>query len=441
MSGPEVSIIIPCFNKVDYTLRCLESLSEHTPDGRYEVVLVDNASSDATPELCAALDGDVVVIRNEVNLGFSKACNQGAAAASGRYLLFLNNDTEALPGWFEPLVQILDDESDVGAVGSKLLFPDGTLQHAGVHTVEYEGQEAVGASHAHYQAPANLPDANVRRDLDVVTGACVLFRRDAFEAAGGFDEGYWNGYEDVDLCLAVRDAGWRIVYEPASVLYHHESVSGPERFRKVDANVARLQERWVGRHHPPLLRTRSMVLRTHPDRIRIEVAITGPADADRHLLERTVLAAKRATRPTDTIVLDPVLGADPTLEDERTRIGIPDPTVHYRLDLRVGVVLGRDALDHLLAITIEPSVVEAGPVLASGRGAQGAEAWLDVVPPSDRGRAEALADATNRMAPIDRLDPRCVLRNLHPPVGRGPLRRVVVGRAYVEMPQPVGARP
>ena len=263
MPPHDASIIIPCFNKVELTLQCLVSLAACTPLDRYEVVLVDNASSDATPELCAELEGDVVIIRNEENLGFSRACNQGAAAASGRHLLFLNNDTEALAGWFDPLVRVLDHEPDVGAVGCKLLYPDGTIQHAGVAFGEVEGGPALVGFHRWHQSPADTPGANRRCDMQAVTAACVLIRREAFDAAGGFDEGYWNGYEDVDLCLRLRDMGWRIVYEPRAQLIHYESQSGPERFSRIDENTARLIERWAGRVVPDMFFGSNGIVRPH----------------------------------------------------------------------------------------------------------------------------------------------------------------------------------
>lgn len=263
MPPRDASIIIPCFDKVELTIQCLVSLAACTPPDRYEVVLVDNGSSDATPDMCAELEGDVVIIRNAENLGFSRACNQGAAAASGRHLLFLNNDTEALPGWFEPLVHVLDTEPDVAAVGCKLLYPDRTIQHAGVAFAETVDGPGLVAFHLFAKCPAETPGANQRRDLRAVTAACVLMRRTAFEAANGFDEGYWNGYEDVDLCLQLIDAGWRIVYEPRSELIHHESQSGPERFSRIDENTERLIERWGDRVVPDVYLGRNGDVRPH----------------------------------------------------------------------------------------------------------------------------------------------------------------------------------
>ncbi len=252
--SPRVSIVIPLFNQVDLTRKCLEALAANTPDGGYEVILVDNGSRDGTPELLAALSGNVKIVVNERNQGFAVACNQGAALAATPNLLFLNNDVEARPGWLPPLLACLDEAADVGVAGSKLLFPDGRLQHAGVALLHRNSRTVpLGAFHVHYGEPADFPPANRRMEMQVVTGACLLVRRRAFEDVQGFDDFFWNGYEDVDLCLKVRERGWRVVYEPGSVLVHHESMSGPERWSRTRSNEALLSSRWFGRVEPDLV--------------------------------------------------------------------------------------------------------------------------------------------------------------------------------------------
>lgn len=247
-STPRCSIIVPLFNKVDYTRRCIEALIEHTDDELYELVLIDNGCTDDTEALLQQLEGDVVIIRNEQNLGFACASNQGARAARGEHLLFLNNDTEAHAGWLPPLLDALDDPG-VGAVGARLLYPDGKVQHAGVHVVEDRRRPQVPFAPVHrlHRAAAEDPEVMQAGAMSALTGACLLVRRDAFFAAGAFDEAYWNGYEDVELCFRLREAGWELRYEPASCLTHHESVSGPERFSAEDRNVQLLLSRWTGR--------------------------------------------------------------------------------------------------------------------------------------------------------------------------------------------------
>lgn len=241
---PKCSIIIPLYNRADLTRSCLESLVEHTPPSTYEVVLVDNASTDETGTLLSQLDGDVVIVRNETNQGFAVACNQGAAAATSDLLLFLNNDTQLLPGWIEPMLRATVEHPQVGAVGAKLLFPDGTIQHAGVSIIQNRIAGVFGGMHDHTGKPSSWPDANVAMFRQAVTGAVMLVRRAAFEQVGGFDSAYWNGNEDVDLCLKLGEAGWKVLYEPASTVIHYESQSGPERHTGEDANNVLLKERW-----------------------------------------------------------------------------------------------------------------------------------------------------------------------------------------------------
>lgn len=239
---PLVSIVIPAWNKWGYTRRCLESLDATRGEVPYEVIVVDNASTDETVTALPAFPG-VRVHRNAENLGFAKACNQGASLARAPHLLFLNNDTEARPGWLEPLVRLLESAPDIAMVGSKLLFPDGTLQHAGV-AVAYAGPLPVSPFHVHYRKPPETSDRPL--ELNCVTAACMLVRGDVFRRLGGFDEAFRNGYEDVDLCLKVREAGLRIAYTPESVLVHHESVS-EGRFDKNRENEDLLSRRWMGR--------------------------------------------------------------------------------------------------------------------------------------------------------------------------------------------------
>lgn len=268
-----VSIIIPVFNRLDLTRQCLESIRRNTPANRYEIIVVDNGSSDGTTDFFRQEQqaGYLRVVWNNENIGFAKACNQGARAAKSDYLLFLNNDTVSQAGWLEPLCEVLDRDHSVAAVGSKLLFPDGALQHAGVIIVldERHPSSIMVPNHIDYKQPDH-PEANRMRTFQSLTAACLLVRRTAFEQAGGFDEGYWNGYEDVDLCFTLQVQGWKLVYRPESLLIHHESQGGPERFVKEGENLIRLNQRWLAKCEPDfIIKSDGSIIQTDAGRIQM----------------------------------------------------------------------------------------------------------------------------------------------------------------------------
>lgn len=215
-----VSIIIPLFNRWDMTEACLAALAETAPDA--EIITVDNGSTDATRLYDCT-------VRNPRNRGFAVACNQGARRASGTRLVFLNNDTEPQPGWLEPL--------RIGDIAGPLLtYADGSVQSAGI-TVDFSAEPGLEA--------VNRTGGLIAGPVDAVTGACLSISRTCWDACGGFDEGFYNGYEDVDLCLTARDKGYRVLFHPESVVIHHESQSDlTERFRAAPQNIARLRDKW-----------------------------------------------------------------------------------------------------------------------------------------------------------------------------------------------------
>ncbi|HEX8499710.1 MAG TPA: glycosyltransferase [Pyrinomonadaceae bacterium] len=249
------SVIIPVFNKAEFTFQCLRSLVRELDFADAEVVVVDNASTDETRELLSHFRGLVRVIPNEENRGFVDACNQGAAVARGRYLVFLNNDTVVLPGWLGALVGTAESDEKVGAVGSLLLYPDGRVQEAGA-VVWSDGE----AFHYGWGKSPDDPRFAFAREVDYCSGASLLVRRELFERLGGFDRRYAPAYyEDVDLCMGVRSLGSRVVYQPASRLYHYEGATagadtsaGFKRFQPV--NRAKFYDKWrgvLGREHRP----------------------------------------------------------------------------------------------------------------------------------------------------------------------------------------------
>ncbi|HET7798311.1 MAG TPA: glycosyltransferase, partial [Nevskia sp.] len=241
---PLVSIVIPVYNKIDYTIACLRSLAEHAGAAAFEVIVVDDASSDTTAERLARVGG-IRVIRNAQNVGFVGSCNAGAGAARGDFVLFLNNDTVVTPGWLEALLRCFDEEPDAGLVGAKLVYPDGRLQEAG-GIIFADGS---GWNYGRFDDPAD-PRYNFRREADYCSGAAILIRRELLGRLGGFDTRYAPAYyEDTDLAFAVRAAGLKVFYEPRAVVVHFEGVtagtdtaSGMKRFQVV--NRDKFLEKW-----------------------------------------------------------------------------------------------------------------------------------------------------------------------------------------------------
>ncbi len=216
----KVSIIIPVWNHWEYTSRCLQAILANTHKVTYEVIIVDNGSSDKTEELLAKIE-NVRVIRNPSNAGYVLACNQGAAVAKGEYLVFLNNDTEPLPGWLKELVDAADSEATVGAVGAKLIYPDGTLQEAGGIIFN----NGLGWNFGNGEDPYE-EIYNVACQVDYCSGACLLVKKDLFVSLGGFDERYAPAYyEDTDICCSIRKLGFKVLYNPRTHVIHHESVT------------------------------------------------------------------------------------------------------------------------------------------------------------------------------------------------------------------------
>jgi GT2 family glycosyltransferase len=242
MSAPRCSIVVPVHGRAGLTRRCLEAIRREPPATPFEIVVVDDASEDETPALLARQDDPVRSLRRDRAGGFAVACNDGAADAQGEFLVFLNNDTEPRAGWLDALVEYADAHPEAAVVGAKLLFPDGTVQHAGVAICQ-DGRPR----HLYAGFPAGHPAVEREREFQAVTGACMLVRREPFERAGGFDTEFRNSLEDVDLCLRIRGQGHEVHYCPASVVTHLESASRGRGSAGAQRNFDLFQERWEGR--------------------------------------------------------------------------------------------------------------------------------------------------------------------------------------------------
>ncbi len=238
-------MIISTYGTLGVTLACLHSIAVHAAHCAIEVIVVDDCYPGAAEVADLSSVSGITLIRNDSNLGFLRSCNKAALGAKGRYILMLNNDTELQPGAIDALVELLGARPDVGMAGSRLLFPDGRLQEAG----GILWADASGWNFGRGADPAR-PEYNYVREVDYCSGASLMIRRQLFEDLGGFDEMFSPAYcEDADLALRVRQAGLKVLYEPASTVIHHEGVShgtdlnsGVKAYQTV--NQARMRERW-----------------------------------------------------------------------------------------------------------------------------------------------------------------------------------------------------
>jgi GT2 family glycosyltransferase len=226
---PKVSIIIPTRDNVSFLKRCLESIERLTTYRNYELLIIDNNSRDpATLEYFASIPHRVIPFREPFN--YSRINNFAVSRAEGEYVLLLNDDTEVISGgWLEAMLEHAQ-RPEVGAVGARLLYPDGRIQHAGVIVGVGSHWEPGVAMHAHHfyssDSPGYAGTTMTITNYSAVTAACMLLRKSLFDEVGGLDEENLRvQFNDVDLCLRLREHGYYIVYTPYAELYHHESVS------------------------------------------------------------------------------------------------------------------------------------------------------------------------------------------------------------------------
>jgi GT2 family glycosyltransferase len=247
---PDVTVCVLVLDRTDLVEGCLDSIATTTSLAT-EVIVVANGTPEALLSTLAARQ-DIVLLRSSVNLGFGGGNNLAARFAGGEYLVFVNDDSLLAPGCVDRLVERAATDPAIGAVGSRIVSADGTLQEAGA-VVWRDGS----ATHVGRGLAADAPVYQAGRDVDYCSANGLLVRRTVWESVGGFDEHYFPAYyEDVDLCLRVRDHGCRVVYEPAARLVHLESQSTSDRFKAflLERHRQRLAAAWsdeLATHEPP----------------------------------------------------------------------------------------------------------------------------------------------------------------------------------------------
>jgi GT2 family glycosyltransferase len=298
-SRPRVSILLVLYNRAELTLACLRSLLPHLEAAAAEVVLVDNASRDETAKLLPRICG-AKVICNRDNRGYAAGVNRAAEAAAGDYLLLLNNDTQLLGDSLNAAARFLSAHNEVAAVGGRIILLDGTLQEAGC-TVWREGDVF---QYGRGDCPT-APQYLFQRDVDHCSGAFLMTRRAAFEKMGGLDRAFGLGYfEDLDYCVRLWRAGWRVVYLPDVAVLHYENASSgnPERvldlYRRNHLYFTRKHADWLAWQCPAF--TSPLLARgSHDDRFRI---LYLPKRESRTMAE----VVRRVRRPNAFVTVYPI---------------------------------------------------------------------------------------------------------------------------------------
>lgn len=229
----DLSIIIVNWNSAAFVKKCLESVYANADGLEFEIVIVDNNSRDECQEIVETYFPHVRFVQSDENLGFSSANNLGVSYCRGRNLLFLNPDTEFLGSVMRPLSSLLDETSDAGIVGPKLLNSDMSVQTSCIArfpsilslTLDSELMRRVLPTLPLWGTGPLLSDSSLPVPVDVVVGACLMIKADVFERLGGFDPRYFMYAEDVDLCFSTRELGLKTYYLPSTCVVHHAGCS------------------------------------------------------------------------------------------------------------------------------------------------------------------------------------------------------------------------
>lgn len=239
LTTPELAIIIVNWNGGQLLRQCLESIAQHPPSLSYEIVVVDNASTDGSREWLESLGARVRLIKNKENAGFGRANNQGFAATEAPLLFLLNSDAEVQAGAIDTLVETINSDERIGVCGPRLINPDGTLQASVWHNPVTPIDLIVAAFRLHRLLPRRLRgelllgyhwDHARQRRARMLSGAALLVRREMIDQVGGFDERFHMYGEDIEWCLRIVRAGWWMIFEPLATVLHHGGQSSARRW-------------------------------------------------------------------------------------------------------------------------------------------------------------------------------------------------------------------
>lgn len=251
---PDISIIIINWNTRDLLAECLESLYKTISGTSFDIWVVDNASTDDSVPMVQANFPSVQLILNRDNVGFARANNQAMTASQGRTMLLFNSDAVATPGAVAALMRVIETKPQAGIVGAHLLNSDGSFQasHSPFPNLWQEFLILSGLGRLFYGR--SYPSRGAQEDkgpqpVDYVEGACLLVRREAFEQAGGLDEGYFMYAEEVDWCYNMRRAGWQVWYQPEARIIHYGGGSSRNRRTQREADLYRSRVRFFRKNY------------------------------------------------------------------------------------------------------------------------------------------------------------------------------------------------
>ena len=245
VENPEVTIVIPVFNKFEYTYNCLASILRNVSSKNYEILIADDNSSDETKNI-SFYAKNIKILRTPSNKGFLLNVNNAVNSINTEYVLLLNNDTQVAPNWLESLLTLIKEKNDAGIVGSKILYPDGRLQEAG--GIIYS--DGLGSNYGKFNPVFDAPEFSYVKECDYISGCSILFKKSLWDTIGGFDTVFTPAYyEDTDFCFKARKVGYKTYFQPESILVHSEGISngtdlnsGIKKYQNI--NLVKFKDKW-----------------------------------------------------------------------------------------------------------------------------------------------------------------------------------------------------